>query len=135
LDDDDYRALIAIVAEELRASGAADIADERHYVTTDEETDEARLLEPQRRLFEMLKAFERFLAIQDRGTYRAALSSIARSVEGEAPRRATVLLTADDGQREVDLSEAPDLAPVRRDLRRLIARLVEGDLRPGEDFS
>ena len=81
MDDDDYRALIAIVAEELRESGAAELADERNYARQEEETGEARLLDPQRRLIEMLEAFNRFLAIQDRQTYVSALSSIARSVE------------------------------------------------------
>jgi hypothetical protein len=131
LDDDDYRALIVIVSEELRASGAADLADERHYAKADEDTGETRLLDPPRRLIEMLEAFERFLAIQDREIYRAALTSIARTVEGEAPRRATVVLTTDDVPREVDLSETPDLSTIRKDLRRLIIRLLDGDLRHG----
>ncbi len=131
MDDDDYRALIAIVAEELRASGAADLSDERHYSRADEETGEARLLTPQRRLTEMLEAFGRYLAVQDRETYHTALSSIAEAVEGEAPRRATVVLTTDDAPREIDLSQAPDLAAIRKDLERVIIRLLDGDLRPG----
>lgn len=130
MDDDDFRALIAVVAGELRASGAADIADGRHYSKLDEETGEARLLEPQLRLVEMLKAFDRFLAIQDRNTYNAAILSISQSVESESPRRATVTLTTDGAPHEVDLSTAPDLKPIREDLQRLIRRILDGDLRP-----
>lgn len=134
MDVDDYRELIEVLVQELRSSGAADIADERHYVEFDIETGETRLLNPQHRLIEMLKAFERFLAIQDRKVYHDALISIARTIEGEPPQRATVVLTTDDALREVDLSETPDLSPIREDLQRFVIRLLDGDLRPGGDF-
>jgi len=134
LDDEDYRALISILSEELRTVGAADIADERHYVTEDAETGELRLLIPQLRLIEMLEALDRFLAIQDGATYRAAISSISQSVDGAAPERATVLLTTDGLPREVDLSKAPELDFIRRDLRSLIGSLLDSDRRPGGEF-
>ena len=132
MEDEDYRALIAVIADEMRTSGAADLANERHYATADPESGEARLLAPQRRLVEMLEAFDRFLAIQDRETYDRALSSIAKSVAGDSPRGATVELIVDDAIREVDLSASPDLASVRESIRRFIVRLVDGDLRPGQ---
>ncbi len=130
MNDDDYRALIAAVIEELRASGASDVADERHYTYVDKETGETHLLRPQQRLVEMLQAFDRFLVIQDREIYDLALSLIAQTVQGEGPLHASMVLTADNAPREIDLSKAPNLSPVRQQLQNLIVRLLDGDLRP-----
>jgi hypothetical protein len=125
MEDEDYRALIDLVAEELRRSGVPDIAHERHYVYTDPETGEATLFEPQKRLTLMLEAFERHVAIQDRQVVEKSLETINRVTRGEGPRRVVVALASDGAAREIDLAEAPDLHIVRQDLVGLIGRLRE----------
>lgn len=131
VDDDDYRELIKTLAAELRASGAPGIAEERHYAEPDPETGEPRLFSPQRRLIAMLEAFERHLAIRDRATYEFAIGGIRDSVQGPAPERITVIFTADaDEGSEISLHDAPDLEGVRTNVRDLIRRLRDGDLRP-----
>ncbi|WP_029349582.1 hypothetical protein [Bosea sp. 117] len=47
------------------------------------EDSEACLYNPQKRLVEMLKAFERKLAVEDRATYAAALSRMNDTLRGE----------------------------------------------------
>ena len=133
MDEEDFRALIEVVAEELALSGASDLADERHYTTTDPESGETELYDPLKRLVEMLSAFERYVAIQDRGVAEASLAMIRRAVRGEGPTRAVVELANDRGAREIDLVEAPDLAEVREDIAGIIRRLMEDGFRYGED--
>ncbi len=129
MEEEDYRALIRIVAAELRASGAPDISHERHYVYIHAETGEATLHEPQKRLMLMLEAFERHVAIQDRSIVEESLGTINRVTRGEGPRRAVIVLATDGAAREIDLSEAPDLGVVRQELRAFIGRLREIGLR------
>ncbi len=133
MDEEDLRALIEVVADELALSGASDLADERHYTTTDPEGGESELYEPLKRLIEMLSAFERYLAIQDRGVAEGSLAVIRRAVRGDGPTRAVVELANDRGAREIDLAEAPDLAEVRKDITGIIHRLMEDGFRYGED--
>ncbi len=133
MDDEDFRALIEVVAEELSLSGAPDLADERHYTVTNPETGEIELYDPQKRLIEMLNAFERHLAIQDRSVAETSLNVIRRMVLGEGPSRAAVELADDRGPREIDLADAPDLAELRHDITRIVHRLMEDGFRFGED--
>lgn len=133
MDEEDFRGLIELVAEELTLSGAADLADERHYTITDRETGETKLLDPTKRLVEMLRAFERYVAIQDRTVAEASLVAIQDAVRDEGPTRAVVELADDRGPREVNLAEAPDLAEVRRDINHIINRLMEDGFGYGDD--
>jgi hypothetical protein len=135
MDEDDYRAIIAVLEDELRASGAAELADERHYIDRDAETGDARLIEPAKRSVLMLKAFGRFLAIQDRETGRQALGTLAEYVEGDPPRRAIVELASDREYRAIDLDEAPDLSSIRADVARLSRRLAEGRFGDGGELA
>ena len=132
MDDDDYRALIDMLARELRAIGAGDIADERNYLRPAAEDGEARLHDPQQRLVEMLKAFERKLAIEDRETYDIALKRMNETLRGEGPRGAIVELGLDEDReaRIADLAHAPELGQVRRETNRLIGQLLESRLPP-----
>jgi hypothetical protein len=130
MDDEDYRALIELVAFELRRSGAPDIANERHYVAVDDEDGQPRLHEPQKRLILMLEAFERHVAVQDRAVVEKSLDTIGRTLQRNAraaraavPERVVVELASDGYPREIDLADAPDMEVVREDLYRLIARL------------
>lgn len=133
MDEEDFRALIEVVAEELALSGAPDLADERHYSVTNPETGEPELYKPLKRLIEMLSAFERHAAIRDRSVADSSLAAIRRAVRDDGPTRAVVELIDDRGPREIDLAEAPDLADVRADITRIIHRLMEDGFRYGED--
>lgn len=133
MDEEDFRALIELVAEELTLSGAADLADERHYTATLPETGESELYDPLKRLIEMLRAFERYVAIQDRSVAETSLAVIRGAVRGDGPSRAVVELPDDRGPREIDLAEAPNLVEVRGDVTRIIHRLMEDGFRYGED--
>ncbi|PAL20034.1 hypothetical protein [Acetobacter syzygii] len=133
MSEDDYRAVIDALVAELRNIGAPDIADQRHYSEEEPETSERRLISPQRRLVEMLRGFERFLAIQDRQTYEMAMGRMADALRGEGPEAASVIQTTDGEPREYFLSEAPNLREVRNDVQALIDRLLDGDLRPGSE--
>ncbi|HEX5182009.1 MAG TPA: hypothetical protein VFW19_02535 [Allosphingosinicella sp.] len=129
MDDDDYRALIEVVADELTRSGAPDIADENHYSWTDPDTGEAKLFEPRKRLIMMLQAFDRFVAIQDRALLTRSLATIQRGVRSDGPQRVVVALADDDGAREIDLADAPDFADVREGINNVIGRLLEDRFR------
>ena len=133
MDEEDFRALIEVVAEEFALSGAPDLADERHYTMTDPEGGEPELYDPLKRLIEMLSAFERYVAIQDRSVAETSLAVICRAVRGDGPTRAVVELVNDRGPREIDLAEAPDLAEVRQDINYIIHRLMEDGFRDGDD--
>lgn len=133
MDDEDYRALIEIVAEELRLSGVPDIADERHYQRTDPETGDAHLVEPQKRLIEMLRAFDRHVSVRDGALVEQSLRAIRDMTRGEGPRHAVIALANDAEAREIDLGEAPDMREVRVDLNSLIARLSDFGFRSDED--
>ena len=121
-----------MLARELREIGAGDIADERNYLRLDGDDGEARLHDPQKRLVEMLKAFERKLAVEDRDTYDTALTRMNETLRGEGPRGATVELGLDEDRdvRIADLGKAPMLGEVRRETNRLIGQLLESRLPP-----
>ncbi|KTT96135.1 hypothetical protein [Sphingomonas sanguinis] len=135
MNEDDYRAILAVLEEELRESGAADIAAERHYMERDPETGDARLLDPRKRSVLMLAAFGRFLAIQDRKLATQAFDTLAEFVVDGSPRRAVVELATDAEYRLVDLSDAADLSELRADIARLMRRLAEGRLRDGGELA
>jgi hypothetical protein len=128
MDDDDFRSLIGLVQAELIASGAPDLADERHYAE-DRGEDGRVQLPPQKLLVEMLIAFDRHMAMRDHATYRDAMRSISNTVDGEGPEYAAVeqirLSEFSDTAPEASLDDAPNLGPVRRELRVLIGALLE----------
>jgi hypothetical protein len=136
VEEYEYRDLIKLVTDQLTAVGAADIAEERHYVVNDPDTDERRMVEPRFQLIAMLQAFERFLAIQDRGTYDAASQLFNEWVPDRGPR--AVIFVPTEGTADVNpvnLASAPDLAEVRENLRDLIDQLEidpEPTLRGGQ---
>jgi len=134
VDEDDFRALIAVVEAELRDAGFEDVSDQRHYAEIDRETGERRLMIPHRRLIEILRAFGRILAVEDRATYEIALHRMAERLRGgESPRGAVVVPTADNGDAiPIDLGAAPELGEVRHALAALIERLSKTDGGPSE---
>jgi hypothetical protein len=120
VDEEDFRALIRVVQANFVEIGAPELADVANYVVQEGEAEENRLPPPAELLLEMLRAFERHMAVRDRATYRDAMARIGRSVEGVGPERAVVVpLAGDVNELEVDLSRAPELSPLRADVRRL----------------
>ncbi len=133
MDDDDFRALIELLQAQLREVGAAELADDRHYLRTDGDGEEARLFDPQKRLIQMLSAFERKLAVEDRNTYDKALERMDRTLRGEGPRGAVFERARDEDRAaiRIDLSQAPDLRELRDQISHLIGQLMESRLPPG----
>ena len=125
MDEEDLRAIILRLQDHLREVGAADLAEEIHYVDPDEESGDSRLLPPLERLTRMLEAFERFLAVQDRAIYVDAMRRMQTDSDTAGPLTATVLLNAERGEApvEISLAEAPDLTDLRRSIASLIERL------------
>ena len=132
MDDDDFRTLIELLKARLRAVGADDIADTRHYRDETDEDEEPRLLAPQKLLVEMLRAFDRRLASEDRNVYRDALDRMGQTLRGEGPKRAVLVLTGevDREAEEIDLGRAPDLSLVRKQVQLLIDRIADSRLLP-----
>jgi hypothetical protein len=122
MDEEDFLALIAVLEQQFRDIGAAELADARHYTLRDPATGDARLYDGHRRLKLMLEALGRRIAIEDRATYNTALARINGAVREGGLR--DVIVEAADG-RIVNLSEAPHLSDVREELRRLIAQILE----------
>lgn len=127
MDDDDFLAIIAVLETRLRDADAGDIADPRHYLDRDPETGEARMPEPRKRLIEMLLAFDRFLAVRDRQTFKESMESLRRSLGRTADfgLQDVVVVSDDVRAHPVSLSETPDLSELRSDLQRLVGQLIE----------
>ena len=123
MDDREYQALVELVERQLRISGVPGIADRRHYLEFDAESGEPRLLEPRQRLVLLLEAFERHVITQDGQLLEHCLAEKNDVVGGDGPRRIVVEVAGDGSAREVDLAEAPDMAPIRERLRGLISNL------------
>jgi hypothetical protein len=133
VDEDDFRALIEVLAQQLAAIGEGDIADERHYVQSFGDPDtEARLLQPREHLIAMLEAFERFLSVQDRATYTESLADLSQFLADSGPRAAFIEQAGITPEANpLRLSDAPDLASVRHDVLHLIHAIREdGGERP-----
>ena len=132
MDDDDFRDLIALVEGELREIGAGGIADPRHYLTDPDDGGERRLLDPQKHLVELLAAFERKLAVEDRGVFVAALERINMTLRDGGIQGAVLELASEEDRktRVLDLSRAPDLSELRQETLSLIGNLIESHLPP-----
>ncbi|MBY0510602.1 MAG: hypothetical protein K2P94_10695 [Rhodospirillaceae bacterium] len=131
MNDNDFRAVIAAVEEQLREVGVPQVADERQYVRRSADG-ELFLLPPREHAVELLSAFERFLAIQDRTTYDKAMRTLDANLSGNAPAGAVVVMEGREGedQQAVDLSSAPDLYSLRGEVIELIR-----DIRESSDHS
>ena len=133
MNDDDFRAIIALVEQRLRDVGANELANPDLYVRRDEEIDEWRRLSPQEHLLDMLKAFDRWLAVRDGATFAAAQERINDLLKEGRLEDAVVISTGEAGDgATVSLAKAPDLGPIRDELRRLIGQLRGTRPRGGE---
>ncbi len=126
MDEQDYRALIVLTQEELRRVGAPDLADPERYLYRNPETGELRRLDPKKHLMEMLRAFDRHLAIRDRGTYDNALGRMNDVLAEGRVKAAFLVPTEEDGEGAPQaLDTLPDLGQIRSSVERLIGRIAE----------
>lgn len=134
MDDEDFLDLIEVLEREFSEAGAEELADERLYTVPDVETGERRLLEPRKRLYEMLRAFERKLAIEDRATFNDAMGRLAENLDGRGPDRVTYEIAEDDDRESlsVDLSRAAPLGELRDRIARLAQIIATIEPLPGE---
>ncbi len=134
MDQEDFRALIQIVEQELRDVGLSEIADNAHYLIANSETGDVRLLEPETHLIEMLDAFDNAMAIRDHVTYEKAMANLNQVTEGEGPQSVVYIPASDeDDVNEIDFSNAPNLSEIREELRAFISRRNEPD--PGSGMT
>lgn len=127
MDEEELATLIRLIGAEFASIGRTDLADDENYLMQDPETGEARLTDRRERVADMLKAFERLMAIQDRATYDDAFAIMRRAVSPEnAPQGAFVMPTP--GSAAIfpfNLSEAPDLSDLRARVRQLAPRIID----------
>ncbi len=126
MEEQAYLRLIELLGAELRSSGSADLANPDLYVRDDEESGERRLLPPRKRLIEMLRAFERRVAVSDGANFYLALDRInERLVEGKV-ENAVIIPAGEQGEGEpLSMSEMPNFGDLAGDLDRLIGGLVQ----------
>lgn len=124
MNADDFRSLLELAKQQLRDIGEPEIADEDRLAAREREITEP--LRQEDLLIEMLSSFGRVLAGQDRRTFEASLKSINESISESEITGAEVLAPiAADPTETTNLGAAPDLGPLRTELRQLIAELRE----------
>lgn len=124
MEDNDYSDLVALVEERLRELGLGFLSDGTNYIVDDRDADEPRLLPPQERLIEILAAFERHLASQDRSTVALALRSINDAlVDGQIEDARYSPLVGSLSIDSYSLMAVPELRGLREELSALRAAL------------
>lgn len=124
MTQDEYRDLIDRVGARMGELRCGDLADSDLY--TIEHGGERIRLPPQKHLVEMLEAFDRRLAILDRGLLDRANANLREVLRGEWPGRVVVERPRDEVAEEapsVELANAPQLGDVRAGLQHLIAEI------------
>jgi hypothetical protein len=128
---EEFRELESLIRTQFEEIGVPEIGAEELYFVRDSDGDLLRRPDARTFTVEMLKTFDRYLATQDQQTYQESLGIIRQSIsEGPFPERAVVQppLETDIGfspDAPTDLADAPDLAGIRRELRRLIIEIIE----------
>lgn len=124
---EEFEQLIEQTSGLLREAGVGTLADRGRYTVRDPpETAGPRALPPDRQLIEMLVAFERHLAILDRGTFQSALEIVNGAIVDGELEDAVFIPTAREGEGATfSLRNAPDLHGLRVRVKELIKRLGE----------
>lgn len=141
MNDDDYRALIQLVENQLRAVGLAEVADPINYLDDGYEYGELRrsietprLLPPRDHLIALLDAFDTQLMLRDQRVVNDSLSLIKRYSGSAYPTGAVAYGAGDEPI--FDLTKLPDLSELRTELQNLIRdlRSFEGSGPESGDF-
>jgi hypothetical protein len=127
MEEEDFRELAQVIRQQLQELGLESVADIDNYVVDAEgerRRPSARVL-----VFEMLKAFDRHVALLDRSVYEHAMGGI-REVISEGARPEDAVIQIDPGVSEIvgardlfSLRDVHDIGEVRVSLRRLIESL------------
>lgn len=127
MTEDDYRDLIDLVSRLMGEARCGDLIDERLYTVTLD--GEPFVLPPQKRLYEMLQAFERRLALFDRAVLDKANARIRDALNGDWPGRVLVELAREDRRARpvFDLAEMPDLSRTRGLIQELLLDIARDD--------
>lgn len=128
MDEDDFRAILEVLQENLRDIGASEIADPRGYLVRDTDDGELRSPPPDELAIEMLEALDRFLAVRDRSTYDTALLTLSHRVDRRIEE--VIVVDPEDELASASLSDLPDLSDLRGDLSKLIGQLRENRIGP-----
>lgn len=130
MTEDDYRDLIDLVTRLMDEAHCGDLADPKHYVVTRDS--ETFMLAPQKRLYEMLGAFDRHLALFDRAVFRRANERIREA--GVAGWQGQVILELPreeaGARQQFNLAELPDLGETRKLLRKIMEDIAREDSSP-----
>lgn len=127
MTEDAYRDLIGLVSGLMDEARCGDLIDERLYTVTLD--GEPFVLPPQKRLYEMLQAFERRLALFDRAVLDNANARIRDALNGDWPGRVLVELAREDRRARpvFDLAEMPDLSRTRGLIQELLLDIARDD--------
>ena len=134
MEPDELEELINQISGLLRAAGVGELGNRERYTVRDPEAVGPRALRPDRQLTEMLVAFERHLAILDRGTFQSALETVNEAiVDGELADAVFVPTTEEGEGPSFSFRDAPDLHALRARVKALIKRLGEEGAGTGRD--
>lgn len=134
MEPEEFEELIEQTSRLLRVAGVGTLADRERYTVRDPERVAPRALRPDRQLTEMLVAFERHLAILDRGTFQSALETVNDAIVDGELEDAVFVPTAQEGEgASFSFRNAPDLLDLRMRVKDLIKRLGEEGARPERD--
>ena len=131
---EEFDELIEQTSQLLREAGVGTLADRERYTVWDPEMVGPRALRSDRQLTEMLVAFERHLAILDRGTFQRSLDIVNDAIVDGELEDAVFVPTAQEGEgASFSFRNAPDLHGLRVRVKKLIKRLGEEGARTGRD--
>ena len=134
MEPEEFEELIEQTSQLLRGAGVGTLADRERYTVRDPEAIGPRALPPDWQLTEMLVAFERHLAILDRGTFRSAVKIANDAIVEGALEDVVFVPTAEEGEgAQFSFRDAPDMHELRMRVKDLIKRLGEEGARPDRD--
>ena len=134
MEPEELEGLIEQTSGLLRAAGVGELADRERYTVRDSEAVGPRALPPDRQLTEMLVAFERHLAVLDRGTFRSALETANAAIADGRLEDVVFVPTTEEGEgASFSFRDAPELHALRVRVKELIKRLGEEGALTGRD--
>lgn len=143
MTEDDFQKVIDRVQIKLIENGKSHLADPELYIDYNDEDDERRRISKFVLLLQMLKAFDRELALENRAIVEQSLSIMREATydesapgfvaflptpfEGDDVEFSQLIDTAKERDEFVDLRDAEDRSELRSQVQRLIGRLAESN--------
>lgn len=141
MTEDDFQKIVDRVQLKLRENGKSHLADPELYIDYSDEDDELRRSSKFELLLQMLKAFDRELALENRAVVEHSLSIMSEAtVDASAPTFVAFLPTpfegddiefdkriemAKDRNEFFNLRDVEDRTELRNDIQRVIGQLAE----------